>query len=156
MRSKFVPAVILALGFAVVSAARAEEGAKDVDARWVKAMKANDVDALAACYASDAVMWLPDSPEARGTKAIRDTYAGLLGVYSVVDASLSDGVYNTSGDMSTAWGHFVLTLKPKKGGDNVVMKGRFLSVSRKSGGKWSYVADLASNEPPPPPPAATK
>jgi ketosteroid isomerase-like protein len=152
MRSRLVPAVILALGFGVASAARAEEGAKDVDARWVKAMKANDVDALVACYAPDAVMWLPDAPEARGAKAIRDTYAGLLGAHRVVDAVLSDAVYNTSGDMSTAWGHFVLTLKPTKGGDNVVMKGRFLAVARKSGGKWAYVADLASNDPPPPPP----
>ena len=75
----------------------AEEGAKDVDAAWLKAVKANDVDAVVACYWPDAVMWLPDAPEARGEKAIRAAYAGLLGANTVVDASLTDAVYQTSG-----------------------------------------------------------
>jgi ketosteroid isomerase-like protein len=145
----------LALPFAC-AVALAEEGAKSVDARWLKAVKANDVDALVECYAPDAVMWLPDAPEARGAKGIRDAYAGLLGANTVVDATITNAVYQTSGDVSTAWGNFTLTLKPKKGGDAVLMKGRFVQVSKKSGGKWHYVADLASAEPPPPAPAAAK
>jgi len=149
--------MVLACGLALSAAALAEEGgAKSVDAAWLKAIKANDIEAIVACYAPDAVLWLPDAPEARGTKAIRETYAGLLGVNSVADATLTNAVYQTAGDLSTAWGNFTLTLKPKKGGDTVVMKGRFTSVSKKAGGKWQYVADLASAEPPPPAPAATK
>jgi len=149
--------MVLACGLALSAAALAEEGgAKSVDAAWLKAIKANDIEAIVACYAPDAVLWLPDAPEARGTKAIRETYAGLLGVNSVADATLTNAVYQTAGDLSTAWGNFTLTFKPKKGGDTVVMKGRFTSVSKKAGGKWQYVADLASAEPPPPAPAATK
>jgi hypothetical protein len=45
-----------------------------------------------ACYAPDAVMWLPDAPEAPGTKAIRDVYTGLLNTFSVTDASLPNTV----------------------------------------------------------------
>jgi ketosteroid isomerase-like protein len=152
IRLRFVP-LVLTFALAGASMAVAQEGgAKDVDAAWVKAMKANDVEALVACYAPDAVMWLPDAPEARGEKAIRAAYSGLLGTYTVADAALSNAVYQTSGDLSTAWGNYVLNLKPKAGGDNVVLKGRFLSVSKKVGGKWRYAADLASNEPPPPAP----
>jgi uncharacterized protein (TIGR02246 family) len=113
-------------------------------------MKANDIEGLVACYAPDAVMWFPDAPEARGEKAIRAAYTGFLGANTVVDASLSDSVYNTSGDIATAWGHYTMTLKPKAGGDNVVLKGRFVAVAKKTGGKWRYAADIASNEPPPP------
>jgi ketosteroid isomerase-like protein len=149
MRRMILPVLACVLGFAA-AAALADDGAKSVDAAWLKAMKANDLNALVACYAHDAVMWFPDAPEARGEQAIRAAYTGFLGANTVVDVALTDAVYNTSGDISTAWGHFTMTLKPKAGGDNVVLKGRFMSVSKKTGGQWRYVADIASNEPAPP------
>jgi len=153
MRTRFAR-VALACGLVLsAAAARAQEGAKSVDAAWLKAIKANDVGALVACYAPDAVMWLPDTPEARGLKAIRDAYTGLLAANTVVDATIANAIYQTSGDLSTAWGNFTLTLKPKKGGDPVTMKGRFTAVSMKTGGKWGYVADLASADPAPAPAA---
>jgi ketosteroid isomerase-like protein len=156
MRTRFA-ATALACGFLLSAAALpAEEGAKSVDAAWLKAVKANDVAALVACYAPDAVMWLPDAPEARGSKAIHDAYAGLLAANTVVDATIANEVYQTSGDLSTGWGNFTLTLKPKKGGDPVTMKGRFAVVSKKAGGKWVYAADLASADPAPAPPPAAK
>jgi ketosteroid isomerase-like protein len=138
------------LALAPLCAAADEGGSKAVDAAWMKAMKANDLEAVVACYASDAVLWLPDAPEARGTKAIRDVYAGYFNAYTVSDAALTNASYQTSGDLSTAWGNFKLTLAPKAGGSPVVLTGRFTSVSKKSGGKWAYVADQASNDPPPP------
>ena len=133
-------------------AASAQEGSKAVDAAWEKAIKANDLEAIVACYAPDAVLWLPGAPEARGTKAIRDTYAGLLSSFTVADASLQNATYETSGNLSTAWGNFTMTLQPKAGGSPLMTKGRFTSVSKKIGGKWLYVADQASDEPPPPAP----
>jgi uncharacterized protein (TIGR02246 family) len=132
-------------------AAAAQEGAKAVDEAWKKAMKANDLEAIVACYAPDAVMWLPDAPEARGTKAIREVYAGLLSGFTVVDVALTNVVHQTSGDLSTGWGNFTMTLQPKDGSP-VISKGRFTEVSKKIGGKWLYVADQASNDPAPAPP----
>jgi ketosteroid isomerase-like protein len=139
-----------------LAALAADGGAKDVDAAWLKAMRANDLDGVVACYAPDAVMWFPDAPEARGTKAIRDIYMGYFSTYTVSDVTLPNSVYQTSGDLSTGWGNFTMTLQPKKGGDPVVMKGRFIDVAKRSGGKWLYVADHASATPVPPPPAAAK
>ena len=141
------------LAFAMVLAplaAAAQEGAKGVDAAWMKAIKANDLEAIVACYAPDAVLWLPGAPEARGTKAIRDVYAGLLSAFTVADVSLMNATYETSGDLSAAWGNFTLTLQPKAGGPPAVSKGRFAVAAKKIGGKWMYVADLASDDPPPP------
>jgi uncharacterized protein (TIGR02246 family) len=157
VRTRFVAAVVLAcVPAAMVSAALAEEGVKAIDAAWANAMKTGDLEAVTACYAPDAVLWLPDAPEARGAKAIREAYVGFLGAWSVADVAFFNTVYQTSGDLSTAWGDFALTLEPKKGGDRVVMKGRFTAVAKKVGGRWLYVADHASTDPPPPAPTTTK
>ncbi len=136
------------LAFCAAPSRGQDTGMQALDAAWVKAMKTNDVEAATACYASDAVMWLPDAPEARGAKAIHDAYAGLLGEMSVENAVVSDAVYETAGDWSSGWGHFSLTLRPKKGGDAIAMQGRFTAVAKRVGDRWLYVADHASNDPP--------
>ena len=148
-----VGVAILACAFGLARAAEAQEqGAKAVDAAWLKAVKANDVEALVACYAPDAVLWLPGAPEARGAKTIRDAYSGLLAANKVTDASIVNAAYQTSGDLSAGWGNFTLSLQPKNGGAPIIMKGRFIDVAKKIGGKWLYVADQASADPPPPAP----
>jgi uncharacterized protein (TIGR02246 family) len=142
--------LVCALALVPLAAAAEEAGAKAVDMAWAKGMKANDLEAVVVCYAPDAVMWLPDAAEAKGIKAIRDTYTGFFAAYSIADVAFPGAVYQTSGDLSAGWGDFTLTLQPKKGGDPVVMKGRFTEVAKKIGGKWLYVADHASADPPPP------
>ncbi|HYX19510.1 MAG TPA: nuclear transport factor 2 family protein [Thermoanaerobaculia bacterium] len=139
------------------SAALAQEGAQTIDAAWMKAMKAGDVNGIMACYASDAVLWFPGDAEARGEKAIRDLYAGVLSTNTVTDVALTNAHYETSQNLSTGWGNFVMTLQPKAGGKAATMHGRFIDVAKKIGGKWKYVADHASADPPPAEkPAATK
>jgi uncharacterized protein (TIGR02246 family) len=127
----------------------ADGGAKSVDAAWMKAMKANDLEAVLACYASDAVLWMPGSPEASGQKAIRAAYQGLFAANTVQDASTTDTHYKTSGSLSVGWGHFNLTLAPKAGGAPVSMNGRFTEAAERQHGRWVYVADHASAEPSP-------
>jgi uncharacterized protein (TIGR02246 family) len=147
--------VVSALAFG--SIALAADGPEGLDAAWVKAMKAQDANAAVALYAPDAVLWLPGAPEARGTKAIQDAYAGLLGTYTVTDVSISDTHYETVQNIGVASGHFMMTLQPKAGGAPTIMGGRFSSVAKKVDGKWRYVVDHASAEPPPAAkPAATK
>lgn len=132
-------------------------GSEALDAVWLKGMKAGDVNTIAGCYAGDAVLWLPGGPAARGEKAIRDAYAGLLDANTVSAVALTDTHYETWQSLAVGWGHFSMTLQPKAGGAPVTMTGRFTSVSKKVDGKWKYVADHASDDPPPAPkPTATK
>jgi len=145
MRSAFLAFIVLA-GVPVYAG---ETGAQVVDAQWVKAMKANDIEAAVRLYAADAVAWFPNAPGARGEKAIRAVYEGLLSANSVKDAVPSDTSYKTVGNLSTGWGSFILTLAPKAGGEPVVLKGRFTEVAVKRGGKWVYLVDHASADPPP-------
>jgi uncharacterized protein (TIGR02246 family) len=151
MRYRAAFAVVLLLVALMVTARAnaADSGAQIVDAAWISAIKANDIDAVMKCYAPDAIMWLPDAPTARGAKAIRAAYEGLLSANTVKDATLSEVTYRTVGKASLAWGNFSLTLVPKAGGDQVVMKGRFTEIAERRGGKWVYIVDHASAEPAP-------
>ena len=131
------------------TATAAPDGAQAVDEAWRKAIIANDLNAIMAVYAEDAVMWLPDAPEAKGREAIRKSYADLLAANTVTGATLANTHYQTSGNLSVGWGDFTLTLSPKAEGNPVTLAGRFSVIARKEGGKWVYVVDHASAHPAP-------
>src|ERR1700738_2180865 len=79
--------IALALGIvlAAASATAADPGISDLDKAWTKAMLANDVAAVGALYAPDAVMYPPDAMEAKGREAIQKGYADLLGGMKVLE-----------------------------------------------------------------------
>jgi uncharacterized protein (TIGR02246 family) len=149
--------LVCALVLAARAAVADDAGCKGVDQSWKKAVLAGDIEAIAANYADDAVMWLPNMPEARGGKAIRETYAALMKDHSVSDVVFTNTVYETTQNTSIGWGNFTMTLQPRKAGEPVVvMKGRFTVVAKLNKGKWQYVVDQASADPAPPPAAAAK
>src|SRR6476469_4948835 len=153
--TRFSRVLILALLFSFMSlatAAAAPAGAQAVDEAWRKAITANDLNAIIGLYAEDAVMWLPDAPEAKGREDIRKSYAGLLAANTVTGATLANTQYQTSGNLSVGWGNFTLTLSPKAGGNPVTLSGRFSVIAREEGGTWVYVVDHASAHPTPPTP----
>lgn len=147
-------ALTLALLFASMSSAAsaASTGAQAVDEAWRKAIIANDLDAVMANYSKEAVMWLPDAPEAKGWEAIRKSYAGLFAVNTVIGATFANTHYQTSGNLSVGWGDFTLTLSPKAGGKPVSLSGHFSVIAKKEGRKWVYVVDHASAQSAPPAP----
>jgi uncharacterized protein (TIGR02246 family) len=150
--------IALAVGIvlATASATAADVGITDLDKAWTKAMLANDVAAVSALYAPDAIMYPPDAMEAKGREAIQKGYADFLATMKVLEAKLTPAGNETHGDTQIAWGRWVLKAAPKAGGDPVLMEGRYMSVARKVGGKWLYVADHASSPLPPPPEPAKK
>lgn len=157
MKSRIAKGILVcALVFVARAASADDTGCKAIDQAWRKAILAGDLDAIVANYADDAVMWLPGMAEARGTKAIREAYVTLLKDHSVTDVGFSNNVYETWQNLSVGWGNFTMTLKPRAGGDPVVMKGRFTAVGKQIKGKWLYVVDHASADPAPPAPAAAK
>ena len=145
--SRCMIAVALLIMVCVLPCRAAEMGARAVDAAWVKAMRANDLNAVMKCYASDAVAWLPGMREARGERAIRAAYQSLLSANTVKDAALSDTKYKATGNMSVGWGQYSITLVPKAGGHPTVMTGRYNDVAERRAGTWVYIVDHASAEP---------
>lgn len=147
-----LPLALLSSTMALVTPTTALADARAVDEGWRKAIITNDLNAIVALYGEDAVMWLPDAPEAKGREAIRKSYAGLLAANTVTDASFTNTHYQTSGNLSVGWGEFTLVLAPKAGGAPVSMAGYFSVIAKKEGDKWVYVVDHASALPAPPKP----
>ena len=143
-----IASVIASCSPLLASPSAAADGAAQAEAAWMRAMKSNDLDAVVACYAADAVLWTSGAPEADGIEAIRAAYAGMLRENTVKDVALSGGHQRLSGNLGAGWGRYTLTLAPKAGGPDVVVHGRFTEVVEKRNGKWLYVADHASDDPP--------
>lgn len=140
-----LPLALFGASASSTAATKASSGAQAVDEAWRKAITANDLKAIVSCYSKDAVMWLPGAPEAKGTAAIREAYAGLLAANTVTGASFAQTRYQTSGNLSVGWGDFTVNLSPKSGGSPVALTGRFSVIARKEGGRWVYVVDHASS-----------
>jgi uncharacterized protein (TIGR02246 family) len=147
---------LLVLGIALIAASAnaADAGLTDLDKAWTKAMLANDVVAVGALYAQDAVMYPPDAMEWKGREAIQKGYTDLLGGMKVLEAKLAPAGNETHGNTLISWGRWALKMAPTAGGDPVQMEGRYMAVAKKVNGKWLYVADHASAPLPPPPPAS--
>jgi uncharacterized protein (TIGR02246 family) len=122
-------------------------GVEGVDAAWAAAMKANDLEAVIACYAPDAVAWFSGQRELKGTAAIRGDYAELFRVYHVKDAAVFDAHYQVWGDLAVGWGKYTLSTEAKSGGAVNVSQGRFTEVAARRDGRWVYLVDHASTEP---------
>jgi uncharacterized protein (TIGR02246 family) len=119
-------------------------GLKDLDAAWVKAAKAGDVEGLVKLYAPTAVTYMPDEMRAKGTEEIRASFQKFLGSSTVTEMTLSQEFESTSGNLAASSGTFSMTLTPKGGGAAQTMEGRYSSVAVKKNGKWMYVSDHAS------------
>jgi uncharacterized protein (TIGR02246 family) len=129
----------------VAGVARAGDSpAKALDDRFLKAFNANDIEAIVACYADDAVIYPPDSFIAKGKDAIRQSFQGMLNQFKISKATISDATYLDMGDRSVGWGIVEFTMTPSAGGEAKAMKGRFTTVSEKRNGRWVFISDHAS------------
>jgi ketosteroid isomerase-like protein len=145
--TRFSRALTLALLSSTMSLVTPTVAHADVlalDESWRAAIMASDLDALVALYGEDAVLWLPDAPEARGREAIRKSYAGMMAANTVTGVTFTNSHYQTTGNLSVGWGDFTLVLSPKAGGTPVSMSGHFSVIAKKVGDKWVYVVDHAS------------
>jgi ketosteroid isomerase-like protein len=130
--------------------------ADSVGAAWVKAAKANDLEAIVKLYADDATAWFPDEAQRQGAAAIRASYKNLFDTFTVVDAALTNSHHFADASHRTNWGNFSLTLKQKSDGKLVPMTGRYTDIQEKRNGHWVYVVDHASADPAPAPVATAK
>lgn len=142
-------ACVLALSASPVLAA--DKAADSVQACWQPAFEAMDANAVAQCYAPDAVLWLPGNPVMKGRDAIRDGYVGFFSAFTIKSMTLVEMGNSDRGGDRSSWGNFTLVTASKSDGKEVTQVGRYTDVSRKIGGKWMYLVDHASDDPPPAP-----
>jgi uncharacterized protein (TIGR02246 family) len=132
------------------AAANADEDAIRAQTRsWEQAYNGGDAKAVAALYAEDALLLPPGTPGVRGGAAIAEFFskdiagAKAAGVVMVIDPKTDVGI---SGDTGWESGTYKATVNGA-----VVETGKFLSVSRKQGGKWLYIRDTWNADAPPAP-----
>lgn len=114
---------------------------------WKPAFEAGDANAVAQCYAPDAVLWLPGAPQAKGRDAIRAAYAGFFAGSTIKSATLTELGKITHGDEAASWGTFKVVMVSRKDAKETTETGRYTDVSRRIEGQWQYLVDHASDEP---------
>ena len=134
-----------------VDTAAEEAALKAITAAWLSAYNAGDVEKIVALYAEDAVLMPPQAPVATGHAAIRaflttDTAAAKAAGVKLVPGAATAGV---AGD--TGWESGSYTIADASGA--TVESGSYLSVARKSNGKWLYIRDTYNSDRPLPAPA---
>lgn len=145
----FAMAGVLAM---LASPLMASDTPDSAQACWKPAFEASDADAVAQCYAPDAVLWLPGMAMMQGRDAIREGHVGFFSAFKVKSITLTPMGGSTVGDDATGWGTFSLVVVSKEDGKETASAGRYTDVSRKIDGRWMYVVDHASDDPPAAPP----
>jgi uncharacterized protein (TIGR02246 family) len=137
------------LAFALLLAPLAASAAEPMSADqcFLPAFKAGDADAVTACYAPDAVLWIPGGPMAQGTQAIHDGFAGFFADYAIKDMTITPMGSRMVGEDKATWGTFTLVHVNKATGEETTEIGRYTDLSRLVDGKWLYVVDHASDDP---------
>ena len=139
--------LVIACALAVAAAPLMAKEPVSSAACWQPAFENGDADAVAKCYAPDAVLWLPGSPAMKGRDAIRAGYADFFAASTIKTVKLNQLGTIAHGNESASWGTFSLVLVSKKDGKETTETGRYTDVSRRIGGHWQYVVDHASDDP---------
>ena len=134
----------LILFLAISPAADAFDSPQALQAGFMAALRANDIEGLVMCYTADATNFAIDSMSGTGPESVRASWGGFFQAFTVTAAELTDEHLEVSGDLAAAWGLFTITAVPAGGGDAVVIKGRYMDVAKNFDGNWLYIADHAS------------
>jgi len=156
--ARFFAGFFLLAGYTAAASAAAastdEAAIHAITQAWVKAYNAADANAVSALYAEQAVLLPPGAKAAKGKAAIQAYFAkdtaesAKAGVTFSVDPKSDVG---TSGDL--AWESGAYAVKAKSGAS--VEIGKYLTVYKKSGGKWLIIRDTWNSDAPPAPPSPT-
>ncbi len=133
---------VLAILLLVLATTASAEVARPREAadRMVAAVAARDADAIAALYATGAILLGPNQPVTSGREAIRDSwlrsFAGGYSALSIVEARTETGADRAA--MALVW---EATIQPQ-GGAAQVVRGRSLIYFTQTAQGWLISADM--------------
>ena len=139
---------VLALGAAFAGHANAadaqpvQHGVSEVTRAWVESVESADIDTVIRMHPK-AMTGFPATDNQVDGLAMVEAYRGMFAKYRA-HATIQDGRYLRTGNLMVSWGLFVLELKPRDGGETIVVKGRFSDMARKTPTGWQYLVDHAS------------
>jgi uncharacterized protein (TIGR02246 family) len=116
-----------------------------VDAQWARAATAGDGQAIAALYASDAILLPPGEPMVKGEAAKKYWVNFVNGFSGPIE--LNTMAVEGGGDVASAIGTYTMTLTPRKAGAKPLptQEGKYLEVlKRQDDGSWKIIYDMWS------------
>lgn len=116
---------------------------------WTRAVEAGDLAAIIQMHDEDTIAFPTDAMVKKGARAIIAGYESMFAAYTV-SVQITDPHYIETRDVVHTWGLYTLTLKPRNGGPDQVVRGRFSDIARRVNGGWRYIMDHASLSPSPP------
>ena len=140
-------AALLCTGLLFGGAAVAAEPAPSAGECFTAGFEANDADAVAACYAEDAIIWFPGGTMAKGRAAIRDGFAHFFSEFVVKDFEMTAIGHEVLGDTGVVWGTYAIRVVNKATQAESLQRGRFTDVQKKIDGRWLYAVDHPSDDP---------
>ena len=131
---------------------RAAEGKaiQDLEAQNMKDWAAKDVDKIAAFYAADANVYLPNAPLLSGASAIKAALKDFVAdpKFTVANQSLKVEVAK-SGDVGYTRGAYTTTSTDSKTKKVMVEKGKYVTVFKKQAdGSWKAAEDIFNPDAP--------
>ncbi len=138
-----------------IDAAAEERAIRVLDEQWAPAVAKGDVEAAVALYTPDATLLWPNAPAAKGTDAIRATWAAVMKTPALKMTVVPEHIeVAVAGDIATDVGRIESQLSAPAGPVNVVSK--YLHVWHKVGSEWKLYYSMANSDAPPPAPAVQK
>jgi len=140
--------IVIALGVPCVARGADVDDLKTAFEQGVKALNAQDVDGFMALAHDQAVVFGAASPfPVDGKAAQRQTFQSAVNNRESTTFTPVNPQFRVIGDTGIAWGHAVITLKPK-GGPLETQYVRYTLVYVKTDGKWLRAAGHVSWMPP--------
>lgn len=119
-----------------------EQAIRALDRKWVEAVAATNIQAIADIYASQGMLMPPGAPPARGRAAIAEAWSAML---APTGASLTfeptEIVVGQGEDIAYDVGTYTHTAS-SPGGGTVADHGKYLVVWTREAGTWKVAADM--------------
>ena len=128
-----------------------------LDEQWSATAARNDLAGTVVFYADDAVLLPPNAPMATDQKAIRESWAALLGPNTAVSWKVSKAEVAKSGELGYLYGTYALSINDPKGGPPIHDTGKLVEIWKKQAdGKWKCIVDTYNSDTPVAPSLETK
>jgi len=125
-----------------------EQKIRELEQKWVAAVRARDAAASAAFYAEDGALLAADAPIAKGGPAVLAAWQGLMGMKNIsLTFAPSEIVVSQSGDMAYDIGTYALGFDGDCGPVKDV--GKYVVVWNKVGADWKLAAESFNSDGPP-------
>jgi ketosteroid isomerase-like protein len=145
VRRALAPLLVLAVAAGNAAAAPApavQNGISESTRAWMASVESGDMATVTRMHPA-AMTGFPMTDNQADGQAMTEAYRAMFAKYRA-HATVEDGHYLRSGDLLMSWGRFSLELKPRDGGETMVLKGRYSDIAHKTPTGWHYLLDHAS------------